>query len=255
MSKFIKQAVLALFVLAAACTNSPRKKLIAAGPPATKAVPSSATNTQIIHGYLVASYTVKDQQTYQRYRKMEESIAAKFRGKVILYDANTAPLEGNPLKVIDIIEFPSSNAAKHFYQSTDYAPAKKDRVASTEGWVLLAVSPPALLGQADSITKYKNRSNGYLVVNYTISDPATFKKYMAAAGPLAQKFKGTVPIFDLKTQRLEGNPYTVFGIAAFPLPADAQRFYSSPEYTSARKFRTAASTGTNQLASTVPPSK
>lgn len=78
---------------------------------------------------------------------------------------------------------------------------------------------------------------GYMIANYTIKNQAGFKKYMEEAGPLAPKFGGKIIVFNLNATAVEGNPQSVMAIAEFPSVADAQRFYNSPEYTAARKFR------------------
>ncbi|KPU62025.1 hypothetical protein AN403_5969 [Pseudomonas fluorescens] len=85
---------------------------------------------------------------------------------------------------------------------------------------------------------------GFMIANYQINDPATFQKYMEAAGPLAPKFGGKVIVFNLDAKAVEGQPKSVMAIAEFPSVADAERFYNSPEYTAAKKLRIAATTGT-----------
>ena len=85
---------------------------------------------------------------------------------------------------------------------------------------------------------------GYMIANYTIKDQATFQKYMEEAGPLAPKYGGRIIVFNLKATAVEGSPKSVMAIAQFPSLADAQRFYDSPEYSAARKYRIAATEGT-----------
>lgn len=84
---------------------------------------------------------------------------------------------------------------------------------------------------------------GYMIANYTIKDQAGFQKYMEEAGPLAPKFGGKIIVFNLNATAVEGKPQSVMAIAEFPSVADAQRFYNSPEYTAARKFRIASTEG------------
>lgn len=88
------------------------------------------------------------------------------------------------------------------------------------------------------------QAHGYMIANYDIKDLATFQAYMGAAGPLAPKYGGKVIVFNLKAPAVEGKPRSVMAIAEFPSLADAQRFYNSPEYTAAKKFRLAATEGT-----------
>ncbi|OBZ95626.1 hypothetical protein ADU59_09570 [Pararhizobium polonicum] len=84
---------------------------------------------------------------------------------------------------------------------------------------------------------------GYMIANYTIKDEAGFKKYMEGAGPLAPKFGGKIIVFNLNATAVEGKPQSVMAIAEFPSVTDARRFYNSPEYTAARKFRVDSTEG------------
>jgi uncharacterized protein (DUF1330 family) len=84
---------------------------------------------------------------------------------------------------------------------------------------------------------------GYMIANYTIKDQAGFQKYMEEAGPLAPKFGGKIIVFNLNATAVEGKPHSVMAIAEFPSVADARRFYDSPEYSAARKFRVASTEG------------
>ena len=127
--------------------------------------------------------------------------------------------------------------------ATSCATATRETPAPTEAPVTTA---------APSTTEQAAQPHGYLVANYTVNDQETYQKYMEAAGPLAPKYNAKVPIFDLNTRALEGNPKTVFGVAEFPSVAEAERFYNSPEYTAARKFRIASTEGSVLLGSSVP---
>lgn len=126
------------------------------------------------------------------------------------------------------------------------APATRETPATTEA--------PATTA-APSTTEQAAQPHGYLVANYTVNDQATYQKYMEAAGPLAPKYNGKVIIYDVNSRTLEGNPKTVFGVAEFPSVEEAERFYNSPEYTAARKFRIASTEGSALLASSVPAQK
>jgi uncharacterized protein (DUF1330 family) len=88
-----------------------------------------------------------------------------------------------------------------------------------------------------------SQPHGYMIANYNIKDPATFQKYMDAAGPLAPKYNGKVIVFNTNATAVEGQPKSVMAIAEFPSLADAQRFYNSPEYSEAKKLRIAATEG------------
>lgn len=89
----------------------------------------------------------------------------------------------------------------------------------------------------------ETKAPGYMIANYTITDQAGFQRYMDAAGSLAAQYGGKIIVFNLNATAVEGKLESVMAIAEFPSLADAQRFYSSPEYTAARKFRVASTKG------------
>jgi uncharacterized protein (DUF1330 family) len=121
----------------------------------------------------------------------------------------------------------------------------------------LAIGTVAAITLALGAAAYAQDSQprGYMIATYQIKDEATFQKYMEAAGPLAPKYHGKIIVFNLKSTAVEGNPESVTAIAEFPSLADAQRFYNSPEYTEAKKFRIAATEGTVVITEGFTPSK
>lgn len=106
--------------------------------------------------------------------------------------------------------------------------------------ILGAVAALSIAGGAHA---QDTKAPGYMIANYTINDQAGFQKYMEAAGPLAPQFGGKIIVFNLNATAVEGKPQSVIAIAEFPSVEDAQRFYNSPEYTAARKFRTESTEG------------
>jgi uncharacterized protein (DUF1330 family) len=82
-----------------------------------------------------------------------------------------------------------------------------------------------------------------MIANYDIKDQAGFQKYMDAAGSLASQYGGRIIVFNLNATAVEGKPKSVMAIAEFPSLAEARRFYASPEYTAAKRFRIAATEG------------
>lgn len=225
MSKSIIQKLLGIFIALGAISWSPSLK--------EKIITSEETRP---HGYMIANYTIKDRVTFNKYMEAAGTLAPKFNGKVIIYNDKATALEGEPQSVIAVAEFPSMAEAERFYNSPEYTAARKFRIASTEGWVLLTEGVASAAFTA-------SQPQGYQFVNYTISDQKTFTKYMEAAGSLASKFDGKVIIYNEKIKVLEGNPKTIIGVAEFKSVAEAERFYNSAEYTAARKFRIASTEG------------
>jgi len=59
---------------------------------------------------------------------------------------------------------------------------------------------------ATAPAKIAAQPHGYMIANFTIKDPATFNKYMEAAGSLAPKYNGKVIIYNENPGVLEGTP-------------------------------------------------
>ncbi|WP_369769268.1 DUF1330 domain-containing protein [Flavobacterium sp. WC2416] len=87
------------------------------------------------------------------------------------------------------------------------------------------------------------KGKGYLVANFTIHDTEGFQKYGQAAGHLAAGFNGRIIMFETMPRIKEGKAEAVMALMEFDTVEDAERFYNSPEYTEARKFRTASASG------------
>jgi uncharacterized protein (DUF1330 family) len=88
-------------------------------------------------GYMIAKYEITDQEIYQRYMEAAGPLAPKYNGRIIVFNLNSTGTEGNPRSVMAIAEFPSLADAERFYNSPEYSEAKKLRIASTEGTVVI----------------------------------------------------------------------------------------------------------------------
>ena len=84
-------------------------------------------------GYMVVTYDIKDQASFQKYMDAAGSLAAKYNGKVIVFNMKTKAVEGKSRSIIGIAEFPSLADAQNFYYSPEYTAAKKYRFAATKG--------------------------------------------------------------------------------------------------------------------------
>ena len=104
--------------------------------------PPATTVTVPPRGYLVANYTIHDQETFRKYMEAAGPLASKFNLKLIIYDVKARTLEGNPKSVMAVAEFTSVAEAERFYHSPEYTAAKQLRIASTEGSVVLAEGLP-----------------------------------------------------------------------------------------------------------------
>ncbi len=96
--------------------------------------------------YLVANITIRDPEGFERYRREVPPVIAAFGGRYLVRGGAVHPLEGEPgLKRLVILEFPSMDAARSFYESPDYAPLLALRLASASCDVALVegYQPPA----------------------------------------------------------------------------------------------------------------
>ncbi len=85
--------------------------------------------------YIVARVSVTDQTVYSEYMKHTPRVVGKFGGRFIARSPDPVTLEGEiEERRIVIIEFPSMDEAKAFYQSEEYTEIMKLRqdVASAQ---------------------------------------------------------------------------------------------------------------------------
>lgn len=84
---------------------------------------------------------------------------------------------------------------------------------------------------------------GYIIANYTITDPEKYVEYPPAVGPTIAQYGGKVIVADSNSKGLEGNPAHRTVVIEFESVEAAQRWYDSPEYSKAKTFRIRASEG------------
>jgi uncharacterized protein (DUF1330 family) len=90
-------------------------------------------------GYLIANIDVTDLARFEEYREKVAPVVKKFGGRYLVRGADVRRLEGNlPLHRLVILEFPTIDAAQQFYDSAEYQPLLKLRLASTRSDLVLA---------------------------------------------------------------------------------------------------------------------
>jgi uncharacterized protein (DUF1330 family) len=84
--------------------------------------------------YVIATVNVKDPVRYADYRKMVLPTITAHGGRFLARGGRTDTLEGEwqPNRLV-IVEFPSVERAKAWWNSPEYAPAKALRQATSEG--------------------------------------------------------------------------------------------------------------------------
>ncbi|OAE99693.1 hypothetical protein AYJ54_32975 [Bradyrhizobium centrolobii] len=75
----------------------------------------------------------------------------------------------------------------------------------------------------------------YWCARVHVTDPETYAKYAALAGPAIEKHRGVFLARGGNQMILEGGNYERSVVARFPTLEDAVKCYNSPEYTEARK--------------------
>ncbi|MGE5129162.1 MAG: DUF1330 domain-containing protein [Sphingomonadaceae bacterium] len=89
--------------------------------------------------YLIAEVDVIDPAAYEDYRKQVPPIIAKYGGKYLVRGGKVESKEGGwtPPRFV-IVEFPTMEQARKFYDSPDYAPALAIRKKASRSRLILA---------------------------------------------------------------------------------------------------------------------
>ena len=96
--------------------------------------------------YFIANIDVTDPAGFERYREAVPPVIARFGGRYLVRGGEVQAVEGAmPLKRLVILEFPTLDQARAFYDSADYAPLLALRLATTRSEAVLVegYAPPA----------------------------------------------------------------------------------------------------------------
>jgi uncharacterized protein (DUF1330 family) len=89
-------------------------------------------------GYIVANVDVRDPHGYEAYRAHTQAIVERHGGRFLVRGGKVEPLEGDfGLKRLVILEFPSLEAARGFYESPEYQAILPHRTNNSEGQFVL----------------------------------------------------------------------------------------------------------------------
>ena len=88
--------------------------------------------------YVIADIDVQDPVRYDDYRKMVPASIAAYGGRFLARGGKVESLEGpwEPKRTV-IVEFPSVDRAKAWWDSDEYAPAKALRRSASQGSLIL----------------------------------------------------------------------------------------------------------------------
>jgi uncharacterized protein (DUF1330 family) len=92
--------------------------------------------------YIVTEITIHDPVTYERYKKMAPPSIAAYGGKYLVRGATCTTLEGDwaPPRFV-MLEFPTADAARNWWNSPEYAEAKALRQSIADTDMLLVEGP------------------------------------------------------------------------------------------------------------------
>ena len=82
--------------------------------------------------YLIVDLEVTERASYETYRDAVPEVIKKYGGRYLVRGGDVEVLEGDwrPGRLV-VLEFPSMNDLKKFYDSDDYRDLKAVRIAST----------------------------------------------------------------------------------------------------------------------------
>lgn len=88
--------------------------------------------------YVIVEIEVTDPQTYEGYKKLTPGTLALYEGKFVVRGGQTETLEGDwkPNRIV-VLEFPTIEKARSWYQSPEYTAAKKIRQQASTGKMIL----------------------------------------------------------------------------------------------------------------------
>ena len=89
---------------------------------------------------------------------------------------------------------------------------------------------------------------GYFVANYTITNLARYKEYLAAVGPTLEAHGAERIVVDRDCELLEGSAGQVTVVLRFATKSAAEAWYESPEYQAIMHLRTDSSEGIGVIA-------
>jgi uncharacterized protein (DUF1330 family) len=88
--------------------------------------------------YVIVDITIKDQESYTRYRELAAPTVAAYGGRYLVRGGDTEILEGGwrPSRLV-VLEFPTAAAGRAWWSSPEYAPAKALRQDCADAEMLL----------------------------------------------------------------------------------------------------------------------
>jgi len=89
--------------------------------------------------YVVNAYDIHDFETFKEYPPRVASLLLKYGAKVLAMDSKAEALEGKPKTMNAIVEFPSAEDARKFYNDPEYQSFIHLRHNSTSNCTMIIV--------------------------------------------------------------------------------------------------------------------
>jgi uncharacterized protein (DUF1330 family) len=92
--------------------------------------------------FVIAEITIHDPARYERYKELAPASIFKYGGRYAARGGITEPLEGQfePERLV-VLEFPSAEAARRWWNSPEYAEAKKIRQSCSTARIVMTEGP------------------------------------------------------------------------------------------------------------------
>lgn len=92
--------------------------------------------------FVIAEITIHDPKKYERYKELAPASIFRYGGRYASRGGSTEPLEGrfDPERLV-VLEFPSADAARRWWNSPEYAEAKKIRQSCSTARIVLTEGP------------------------------------------------------------------------------------------------------------------
>ncbi len=89
-------------------------------------------------GYLIANYRITNAEGYEAYPPAVTATLLACGADVLVADYESEVVEGEASSVTIVLRFPSKEAARDWYNSSDYQKIIRHRTDNTEGFILFA---------------------------------------------------------------------------------------------------------------------
>jgi len=105
-----------------------------------------------VSAYIVVQISIHDPASYEVYKALAPASLAVYGGRYIVRGGASTILEGSwqPSRLV-VLQFPTSDQARAWWSSPEYAPAKavRQRSAHTEMLLVEGAAPPLVLERSE----------------------------------------------------------------------------------------------------------